>query len=174
MNTHIVCNQIMTMLHRHTLFAEYKLLYPFVKLRTFIFQPIHVCRKKRILDTLHIKPDISRNDARIARFVNNVELLLLQSITQRQEIVKETPHGTPHPFLRTINMLYAYPLVIRLPVRMEMRRVYHNFMPPSDQSHGNIFCKLLEAPVVVRYATGADKCYFHRNNNLYIINMFMD
>ena len=108
MYTHIVRNQEMAMLHCHTFFPEYELLHPSVKLRTLVFQPVHVRRKKRILDTLHIEPDISRNDARIARFVNNVELLLLQGIAQRQEIVKETPHGTPYPFLRTINMLYPY------------------------------------------------------------------
>ena len=39
-------------------------------------------------------------------------------------------------------------------------------MSSLDQSYGYIFRKLLEAPVVVGYSTGADECYFHCINKL--------
>lgn len=34
------------------------------------------------------------------------------------------------------------------------------------QSYKNVFGKLLEAAVVVRYASGADKCYLHKRWNI--------
>ena len=44
---------------------------------------------------------------------------------------------------------------------MKMWRINHDFMPTLNQSYRYIFGKLLKASVVVRYATGAYKCYLH-------------
>lgn len=45
-------------------------------------------------------------------------------------------------------------------------------MPSLDQSDGYVFRKLLEAPVVVWYATSADKCYLHYMNKLFYYCLF--
>ena len=44
-------------------------------------------------------------------------------------------------------------------------------MPSLGQAYGYVFRKLLEAPVVVGYSTGADECYFHCINKLIVISV---
>ena len=82
MDAHIISNQIMTMFHCHSLLPEHELAHPFIKLGTFIFQTIHVGNHNTLGDILHIKPDESRNDARISCLIYDIEVLTLQGILQ--------------------------------------------------------------------------------------------
>ena len=44
---------------------------------------------------------------------------------------------------------------------MKMWRVNHHFMTTLSQAYRYILGKLFKASVVIRYTTGAYKCYFH-------------
>ena len=64
-------------------------------------------------------------------------------------------------------MFYSYSFIIILFIRMKMRRVNHNLMTTLSQAYRYILGKLFKASVVVRYTTGAYKCYLHNPiNNL--------
>ena len=77
MDAHVVSNQIMTMFYSHSLLPEYELAHPFVELSTLIFQSIHVSNHNTLGYILHIKPDESRNDARISCLIDDIEVLTL-------------------------------------------------------------------------------------------------
>ena len=107
---YLVCNQIMTMFYSHSLLSEHELAHPFVELRTLIFQTIHIGNHNTLGNILHIKPDESRNDARISCLIDDIKVLTLQGILQRHEVVKERTDTTTHPSLRTIDMFDFQPL----------------------------------------------------------------
>ena len=77
MDSHVISNEIMTMFHCHSFLPEHELAHPFVKLGTLVFQTIHVGNHNTLGDILHIKPDESRNDARISSLIDDIEILTL-------------------------------------------------------------------------------------------------
>ena len=80
MNTHVVCNQIMTMVNSHSFLPEHELAHPLVEFRALVFQTIHVGHHNTLGHVLHIKPDESRNNARISSLIDDIEVLMLQRI----------------------------------------------------------------------------------------------
>ena len=77
------------MFYSHSFLPEHELAHPFVELRTLIFQTIHISNHNTLGNILHIKPDESRNDARISCLIDDIEVLTHQGILQRHEVVKE-------------------------------------------------------------------------------------
>ena len=135
MNTHVVCNQIMTMFYSHSFLPEHELAHPFVELRTLIFQTIHVGNHNTLGNILHIKPDESRDDARISSLIDDVEVLTLQGILQRHEVVEERTDTSTHPSFRTIDMFDFHTLVLIILIRVIRRRIHRNLMATLHQAH---------------------------------------
>lgn len=131
---YLVCNQIMTMFYSHSLLPEHEFAHPFVELGTLIFQSTHVGHHNTLGNILHIKPDESRNDARISSLIDGIEVLTLQGTLQRHEIVKERTDTTTHPSLRTIDMFDFHTHVLII-IRVIRRRIHHNLMATLHQVH---------------------------------------
>ena len=135
MDTHIVCNQIMTMFYSHSLLPEHELAHPFVKLGTLVFQTIHVGNHNTLGHILHIKPDESRNDTRISCLIDDIKVLTFQGILQRHEVVEERTDTSTHPSFRTIDMFDYHTLILIILIRVIRRRIHCNRMATLHQTY---------------------------------------
>lgn len=82
-NAHVVGYEIVAVFHRHLLFPVKEAAHHRAELRPLVFQPVHVRGEYRAFPFLHVKPDVGRNDARIAGFIDYVKALVLQCVFQR-------------------------------------------------------------------------------------------
>ena len=121
MYTHIVGNEIMTVFHRHLLLPVKEAAHHWAELRAFVFQSVHVRREYRAFPLFHVEPDVSGNDTRVTGLVDDVEVLVLQRVFQRGEIIKEASYRTAHPRLRAVYVLYLHAFVTVFFVRMKIR-----------------------------------------------------
>ncbi len=125
----------MTMFYSHSFLPEHELAHPFVKLGTLVFQTIHVGNHNTLGHILHVKPDESRNDARISSLIDDIKVLTLQGILQRHEVVEERTDTTTHPSLRTIDMFDFHTLVLIILIRVIRRRIHRNLMATLIPDH---------------------------------------
>ena len=81
-DAHVVGNQVMTVFHRHFLFPIQKTSYHRAELRPLVLQSIHIGGEYRTFPLPHVEPDVSRNNTRVTRLINDVEIFFLQGIAQ--------------------------------------------------------------------------------------------